>query len=273
MKNVQAIQKGYGLTPLSAFGHTVPPPVVPKPAFPKWAEAKATSIDFISYLNFLLTFTQPPAPSETELLQRFAKIGIGPGKPFNPSALPPPTRQAIEAGVADGKQALADAEKHTTSSFGIFGTREDLNGDYMKRAVAAAMGIYGNTKEEAVYVGTRVNADHQQLLGSQPYVIHFEKKDLPPAKFFWSMTMYDLPARHLVANPIHRYSIGDRTKGLRYNEDGSLDIYVQHTSPGADKEANWLPAPAGAYDVIMRIYGPGPAIFDGTWKFPEPKKG
>jgi len=272
VKNVQAIQKQYQLTPLSAFEHTSAPPPAPKVTFPKWDEAKATSIDFISYLNFMLQFTQPTAPSEVDLMQRFAKIGIAPGQPFDPAALPAATREAIEQGVADGKAALADAEKHTTSSYDIFGSRQDLNGDYMKRAVAAGMGIYGNTKEEAVYVGTRVNADHEQLLGSQPYLIHFDKKDLPPAKFFWSMTMYDLPGRHLVANPINRYSIGDRTKGIRYNPDGSLDIYVQHTTPGADKESNWLPAPEGAYNVIARIYGPDASVFDGTWKFPAPQK-
>ena len=272
VKNVQALQKQYQLTPLSAFEHTSAPPPAPKVTFPKWDEAKATSIDFISYLNFMLQFTQPTAPSEVDLMQRFAKIGIAPGQPFDPAALPAATREAIEQGVADGKAALADAEKHTTSSYDLFGSRQDLNGDYMKRAVAAGMGIYGNTKEEAVYVGTRVNADHEQLLGSQPYLIHFDKKDLPPAKFFWSMTMYDLPGRHLVANPINRYSIGDRTKGIRYNPDGSLDIYVQHTTPGADKESNWLPAPEGAYNVIARIYGPDASVFDGTWKFPAPQK-
>jgi hypothetical protein len=117
-----------------------------------------------------------------------------------------------------------------------------------------------------------MNADHEPLVGSQPYLIHFDKKDLPPARFFWSMTMYDLPARHLVANPINRYSIGDRTKGIKYGADGSLDIYVQHTSPGTDKESNWLPAPEGAYNVVARIYGPDASVFDGTWKFPEPQK-
>jgi len=269
---MQAIQKQYRLTPLSSFEHAEAPPSVPKVAFPKWDEPKATSIDFISYVNFLLQYTQPPAPSEVELMERFSKIGIAPGRPFDASALPVDIRQAIEAGVADGKAALADAEKHTTSSYDIFGSRQEMNGDYMKRAVAAAMGIYGNTKEEAVYVGTRVNADREQLLGSQPYVIHFDKKDLPPAKFFWSMTMYDLPGRHLVANSIHRYSIGDRTKGLKYGADGSLDIYVQHDSPGKEKESNWLPAPTGAYNVIARIYGPGQSVFDGTWKFPVPQK-
>ncbi|MFM0653461.1 DUF1254 domain-containing protein [Paraburkholderia sediminicola] len=272
VKAMQAIQKQYRLMPLSSFEHTEAPPPVPKLAFPRWDEAKATSVDFISYLNFLLQFTQPPAPSEVELMQRFSKIGIAPGKPFDASTLPADTQQAIATGVADGKAALADAEKHTTSSYDIFGSREEMNGDYTKRAAAAAMGIYGNTKEEAVYVGTRVNADHEQLLGSQPYVIHFDKKDLPPAKFFWSMTMYDLPGRHLVANPIRRYSIGDRTKGLKYGADGSLDIYVQHDSPGKNKESNWLPAPEGAYDVIARIYGPDQSVFDGTWKFPVPQK-
>ncbi|MDR5763130.1 DUF1254 domain-containing protein [Caballeronia sp. LZ035] len=272
IKQMQAIQKQYRLTPLSAFECSSAPRPAPKGSFPVWNEVRVTSIDFIAYLNFLLQFTQPTAPSEVELMQRFAKIGIAPGKRFDASALPPDLKQGIEAGVADGKAALADAEKHTTSSYDLFGTREDLNGDYLKRAVAAAMGIYGNTKEEAVYVGTRLNADHQQLVGSQPYIIHFDKKDLPPARFFWSMTMYDLPGRHLVANAIKRYSIGDRTRGLKYNTDGSLDIYVQQASPGADKESNWLPAPHGPYDLIARIYGPGETVFDGSWKFPVPQK-
>jgi len=134
------------------------------------------------------------------------------------------------------------------------------------------MGIYGNTKEEAVYVGYHVDADNKPLVGTQPYVLHFDKKDLPPAKFFWSMTLYDLPGRHLVANPISRYSIGDRTKHLKYGADGSLDLYVQHESPGKGKETNWLPAPTGAYTLIMRIYGPNAEVLNGTWQLVKPKK-
>jgi hypothetical protein len=257
---------------LSAFEHTAPPPEVESVRFPVWDEARATSVDFISYLNFLLQFTQPTNPSETELMQRFAKIGIAPGKPFDASRLDPAMRDALARGVSDAKQSLAAAEKSTTSSFGIFGSRDDLKNDYMTRAVAAAMGIYGNTKEEAVYVGYRVDAENHPLVGKQPYVLHFDKKDLPPARFFWSMTLYDLPARHLVANPLKRYSIGDRTKGLRYGSDGSLDLYVQHESPGHARESNWLPAPEGPYDLIMRIYGPSPSVFDGTWQLVKPKK-
>jgi hypothetical protein len=270
--HVVRIQEQYGLTPLSSFEHTAPPPAVANVTFPKWDEAKATSVDFIAYLNFLLQFAQPPNPSETELMQRFAKIGIAPGKPFDVSKLDPATRDALERGVVDGKQALAAAEKSTTGSFGLFGSRDDLKNDYMTRAVAAAMGIYGNTKEEAVYVGYHVDADNKQLMGTQPYVLHFDKKDLPSAKFFWSMTLYDLPGRHLVANPIDRYSIGDRTKHLKYGADGSLDLYVQHESPGKGKEANWLPAPTGAYTLIMRIYGPNANVLDGTWQLVKPKK-
>jgi hypothetical protein len=269
---VVRIQEQYKLAPLSSFEHTTPPPAVADVNFPVWDEVKATSVDFIAYLNFILQFAQPTNPSETELMQRFAKIGIAPGKPFEAAKLDPATREALERGVADGKQALAAAEKSTTSSFGLFGSRADQKNNYMTRAVAAAMGIYGNTKEEAVYVGYRVDADNTQLVGTQPYVLHFDKKDLPPAKFFWSMTMYDLPGRHLVANPINRYSIGDRTKHLKYGADGSLDLYVQEASPGKDKEANWLPAPAGAYTVVMRIYGPNAEVLDGTWHLVKPRK-
>jgi hypothetical protein len=272
VKHVIAIQNQYKLTPLSSFEHTAAPPEPQAVIYPQWDEDKATSVDFIGYLNFLLQFTQPTNPSEVELMQRFAKIGIAPGKPFDPSKLDPAMRDALTRGVSDAKQALGAAEKATTSGFGLFGARADMKNDYMKRAVGAAMGIYGNTKEEAVYVGYRLDADNKQLLGAQPYVLHFEKKDLPPAKFFWSMTLYDLPARHLVANPIDRYSIGDHTKGLKYGSDGSLDLYVRHDSPGKDKESNWLPAPVGPYTLLMRIYGPAPSVYDGQWQLVKPAK-
>lgn len=272
VKNVKRIQQQYEVAPLSAFEHKAPPPPIPAVSFPKWDEARATSIDFIAYLNFLLQFTQPANASEVALMQRFAKIGIGAGRPFDAAKLDAPTRDAIAAGVQDGKAALATSIRATTSSYDLFGTREEMKNDYMKRAVAAAMGIYGNTKEEAVYVGYHEDSDHKPLVGTQPYVLHFDKKDLPPARFFWSMTMYELPGRSLVANPINRYSIGDRTRGLKYGADGSLDLYVQHVSPGKDKASNWLPAPAGAYTVIMRIYGPEAPVFDGTWQIVKPVK-
>jgi hypothetical protein len=151
-RHVIAIQDPYKLTPLSAFEHTAPPPEFESVKFPAWDEARATSVDFISYLNFLLRFAQPTHPSETELMRRFAKIGIAPGKQFDSSRLDPATLDALARGVSDAKQSLAAAGKSTTRSVGIFGSRDDLKHDYMTRAVAAATGIYGNTKEEAVHV-------------------------------------------------------------------------------------------------------------------------
>jgi hypothetical protein len=104
--------------------------------------------------------------------------------------------------------------------------------------------------------------------GAKPSSLHFAAGQLPPAEFFWSLTLYTLPDRFLYANPIDRYSIGDRTKGLVYGEDKSLTIYLSHESPGKDKEANWLPTPNGPYSLVARIYGPKPAAINGTWKLP-----
>jgi hypothetical protein len=269
---VVALQKQYHLGTLSEFEKQPAPPAVPAINWPAWNEGKALSPDFIQYTNFLLQFCEPHEASEVGLMADFAKIGIAAGAPFNFSALPASEQKGITQGVAAGKAQLEKAESTTTSSFDLFGNRQELHGDYQTRAVAAAMGIYGNTKQEAVYVGTRIDSDGIQLVGSTPYEIHFSKSDLSPAKFFWSMTLYSLPDRHLVANPINRYSIGDRTKGLKYGPDGSLTLYVQHDPPADDKTANWLPAPIGPYDVIMRIYGPDDTVLNGTWQLPKPTR-
>ena len=122
-------------------------------------------------------------------------------------------------------------------------------------------GLYGNSLEEAWYGGYVCD-------GSKPAAVHFIKADLPPAKFFWSMTMYTIPDRFLYANQLNRYSIGDRTEGLQYGKDGSLTIYVSNTSPGKDKESNWLPAPAATCSLVARVYGPSEAAMTGEWKLP-----
>jgi hypothetical protein len=228
---------------------------------PPYDKAKARSHDFIGYLNFLLQFTQPPDASETALMQRFGKIGIGPGLPFDAAKLPPETLAAIDAGVKEAQAAQADKVKITKSSNGLFGTRPDLKNDYMTRAVAAEMGLYGNSLVEAWYGGYVGD-------GRKPSLIRFAPGQLPPAKFFWSMTLYALPDRFLYANPLQRYSIGDRSKGLKYDADGGLTLYIGHASPGADKESNWLPAPAGLYSAVGRVYGPSEAAMNGSWKLP-----
>ena len=178
------------------------------------------------------------------------------------------SRADLEAGIAAGKQRLQQRIATTTSSSGLFGSRVALGADYqMRRAVGAAMGIYGNSLEEAVYVGTLADAEGRPLDGGKRYTMRFAKDGLPPVRFFWSATMYDLPHRLLVDNPIDRYSLGSRSKDLVYEADGSLTIYVQAESPGPDKETNWLPSPtSGPFNIVVRLYGPSSAAQSGDWQ-------
>ena len=143
----------------------------------------------------------------------------------------------------------------------------------MQRDGGALLGIYGNTKEEAYYAAWQVDAEGKPFTAkTDRFVLKFPAGQLPPVKLFWSLTMYSIPDRFLVANPINRYSIGSKTAGLKTDADGSLTIYVQAESPGADKESNWLPAPAGLFYPVMRMYGPEQRIISGEWKVPALEK-
>jgi hypothetical protein len=137
---------------------------------------------------------------------------------------------------------------------------------FFYRAVVARVGLWGNHPYEAAYPSLFLDEHGEQLNGARKYVLHFD--ELPPVDAFWSVTMYNMPKFYLAANPIKRYSIGDRTPGLKYNPDGSLDIYMQHESPGPDKESNWLPAPEGDFRPILRMYQPRPEALDGTYVLP-----
>ena len=266
-----AMQQQYRIRPLSEFLGGKPPAPAPTFQFPAWDEARANAIGFIEYLNFLLRFA-PAVDSEKAMMDRFAKIGIGPGRAFDPATIEPKTRTAIEAGIKDGASKLQAELAKTTSSVNLFGTRAFLGSNYvMQRAVGAAIGIYGNSKEEAYYTAYNVDANKQQLDGSKRYVLHFTKDQVPPVKFFWSMTMYNLPDRLLVNNPIQRYAIGSRTEGIKTNADGSVDIYLQPASPGGDKESNCLPTPQqGPFFMVLRMYGPEGKLAAGEWQAPQP---
>ena len=155
----------------------------------------------------------------------------------------------------------------------FFGPREMIGTDYLNRTMGVYMGIYGNVSQQAVYQTWPTDSDGKPLnAASNQYTITFEPGKLPVAKYFWSITMYDLPGRFLVANPIHRYSIGSQTPGLKKAADGSLTIYVQKDSPGKDKEGNWLPAPNAAFFAVQRVYGPGEAEQTGKWVAPAAKR-
>lgn len=259
---VKAIQAQYRLEPLSKFlGRPLPQAALPLD-FPKPDLAKEQTHDFIGYLNFLLMLAQPPHASETELMQRFGEIGIGPGKPWDASKVDPALLAAIDEGIAKAKADFKATSDKTLSSNGLFGSRDFMKDNYMTRAIGAEKGLYGNSVEEAWYGGFIGD-------GTKPSQLSFPAGQLPPAKYFWSLTLYTLPDRLLYANEIGRYSIGDRTKGLVYNPDKSLTIYLGHEPPAGEKAANWLPTPAAPYSLVGRIYGPSQEAMDGKWHLPK----
>jgi hypothetical protein len=282
MPNVVAIQEGYKLETLSQFlGEEAPPPPE-EVEFPVWDEDGAHSPGFIGYLNFLIDWVKPH-PSEAEMMERFGRIGIGPGRPFDPEEISPDILAAIEEGIKSGRSKIEEAVDNIAENVNgwlmtdCFGTREYMGGDYTLRAAGAMGGLYGNTKIEAFYPTTQFDKDGERLDTSKhKYVVRFESGQLPPAKAFWSLTIYDTSydgkAGFFVANPIDRYLINASTPGLKYGEDGSLEIYIQRDRPEGEKESNWLPGPDMPCYLIMRIYWPEQAALDGTWEPPPVKK-
>lgn len=278
IENVKQVQAGYRVQPLSAFLGESAPPAAPAIDFypPLSAEDERTSLDFFAELNFLLQFC-PVVPADADKRARFALLGIAAGAPFNPDALTPDIRQAAQAGVADAWEALdgvsSGLETGKVNPGELFGTREYLNGNDLYRMAGAALGIYGNSKAEALYPPYGVDADGQPLDGSHRYTLRFAPGQLPPVNAFWSVTMYTLPASLLCANPINRYLINSTMlPDLVTDPDGGITLYVQHDSPGPDMEANWLPAPAGPFQMVMRLYWPKDAALDGTWTAPPLKR-
>jgi hypothetical protein len=278
LDNVKAIQDQYKVQTLSAFlgqpAAAAPPAIeFPKPLTP---EEQRTSLDFFRMLNFGLQFS-PVDPSEKELRERFAKIGIGPGQEFDPAALTPETREALQAGMVDGWEEFAAVKKRVEAgeltSGDLFGTRAYLDGNHAYRMTAAVLGIYGNSKEEAMYPAYYVDSQGQPLNGANRYTLRFAPGQLPPVGAFWSLTMYEQPASLLVENPIDRYLLNSTMmESFRRDEDGGLTLYIQHESPGAELESNWLPAPAGPFSLIMRLYQPQTEALDGRWPPPPVTK-
>jgi hypothetical protein len=273
---VKKVQTGYEVQPLSAFLGKPAPAAAPAIDFmkPLTAKQQRTSLEFFRILNFVLGFC-PAHPSETNLMARFAKLGIGGGKTFDPQALAPEHQKAVTDGIADAWQALDDAAKRSDAGeFGsgdVFGSREFLKNNYIYRMLGTVRGIWGNAREEAIYPAYFVDADAQKLDASgNRYLFRFPPGQLPPAHAFWSLTMYELPSMLLTANPLNRYLISSPMLPLlKTDADGGLTLYVQKASPGADKEANWLPAPNGPFFCALRIYWPKEEALSGTWRPPK----
>jgi hypothetical protein len=275
IENVKRIQAGYKVQPLSAFLGQPAPKAAPEVDFlkPLTPAEEKTSLEFFNQLNFVLKFC-PTDSSETALMTRFANIGVGAGKTINVSQLSPSVQQALHEGIADAWASFAEHKKNDfdtgkVTSGDVFGTRAYLKNNYLYRMAAAVLGIYGNTAQEAMYPAYAVDSSGQKLNGASRYTVRFAADQFPPVNAFWSLTMYGLPASLLVANPINRYLINSpMLPDLKRDTDGALTLYIQHDSPGKDKESNWLPAPSGPFIVFMRLYWPKEEALEGKWKQP-----
>jgi len=207
-------------------------------------------------------------------LARLGHLGIRLGEAFDASEQSQEVQDAVAAAPAGAAKLLMERMGTVgrlrngwmimADGIGVFGNA------YVKRAIIARLGLGANPPEDAIYPLLQADADGDPLDGSNSYVIHFDKGELPPAGAFWSVTMYDAEG-YQAANELHRFAIGDRDD-LVFNADGSLDLYLQHERPADDKVANWLPAPTGPIAVTMRIYEPGPELFSGAWVPPPVRK-
>lgn len=279
IENVKKIQAGYQVAPLSVFLNQPSPAPAPAIDFvpPLTPDQQRTSPQFFEILNFVMRFT-PALPEEQSLRDRFAEIGIGADGDFDVDELSPEMREAIMGGMADGNAELAafkqdEIDTGKVTSAQLFGSRQELKGNYLYRMAGAALGIYGNTAAEAIYPSSANDSAGAPLTGAGEYTYRFAPGQLPPVNAFWSLTMYELPASRLVSNPLNRYLINSAMlPGLKADPDGGYTLRIQHDSPGPDRESNWLPAPEGPFMVVLRLYWPKPDALNGTWTAPLPEK-
>jgi hypothetical protein len=280
MPNVEKVQAGYRVQPLSAYLSRAAVPPAPPIDFPK-IDKELVKSNFFEYLDFALT-TIPPAPNETEIRAKLARIGVGPGKAFSFKDLPFLHRIEVGLGMRDGEakiKTFLESQQKTVNGWkvaNLLGDSAFIDGDWLKRAAAAMAGIYGNSAIEATYPFTKALANGEPLDGSKhKYTLTFAAGAYPPVEAFWSVTMYDGKSQLLIQNPINRYLVNSpMLPELKKNADGSLTLYIQKDSPGKDKESNWLPAPNDLIYLVMRLYWPKtepPSILppgEGTWKPP-----
>jgi hypothetical protein len=284
LDNVKKVQAGYKVQTLSAYLKQPTTTAAGTIDFPK-IDKELAKTNFFDYLDFALQFA-PAQENEKEIRAQLASIGVGPGKTFNFKDLPLEQKLEVGLGMKEGEKKVDEAVANAGKAINgwrvssLFGDSTFFNGDWLKRAAGAKGGIYGNDAAEAMYPARRIDSDGQPLDGSQHnYTLTFPAGQLPPVNAFWSLTMYDGKTQLLIENPINRYLINSpMLPGMKTNPDGSLTLHIQNKSPGADKEANWLPAPNGPIYLVIRLYWPKvepPSILpvgEGTWQPPDVKR-
>lgn len=283
---VHKLQDEISIVPLSSYGKAYTPPAVTVDSSIDMKTAVREQVNSLSvddYFNLLakLMKDNPPSAGDKAILAKMTKLGIVPGEAFDRSKLGPVAKEALsmvpkianekimlwlKEGIVAGDSKLEHGWLFTTKT-GQYGT------NYIQRALITAIGLGANRPQDAIYPTSEGPGIFESYTGAKKYVMHFAKGQLPPAQGFWSLTMYDKDY-FFVANPLNRYSISAR-QNLKPNADGSVDLYIQNESPGADKESNWLPAPKDKFILMMRLYWPKatpPSIIDGSWKIPAVKQ-
>jgi len=276
---VHQVQNGYSITPLSELGKT-PKPVTVKidPSIdmhtpPMTQVDSMTAAKYFAYAAELLK-VNPPHMTDHPTIARMRRIGIEPGKPFDFNKAEVAVQNALDRAVPDAIKNMrakiptlarvVNGWQMNTDTMGVYGNY------YLKRAIVAQVGLGANLPEDAVYPLNIGDDEGRPLTGTNQYVLHFNRDQIPPVKAFWSVTLYDKDG-FPTENALHRNAIGDRDP-LKFNPDGSLDLFIQHATPGAEKEANWLPAPAAAFNLTMRLYSPKGQVLDGQWAPPAVKR-
>lgn len=277
-ENVHRIQDAYKLTPLGQWGKPYNPPQK-SPVNPAWdmktpPPVQIAKMDAETYFELFATLLKdnPPHEMDWNIVEQLKQIGISRGQNLDFSRLSTDTQKALEKAVADGQKVIAGHSAGETvngwavarAMMGSYGT------SYTQRAYVALIGLGANLPEDAIYPMSAVGVDGKPYHGGNRYVLHFDKDQIPPVNAFWSLAMYDSEG-YFVENPIDRYSIGDRDK-LSFNGDGSLDIYIQHETPGDGNQSNWLPAPGDDFNLVIRLYWPRAEILSGAWNPPAIKR-
>jgi hypothetical protein len=272
---VHKIQAGYKVIPLSQWGKPPQPveakidPTVDMKTPPKTQVDTMPAGKFFAYAAELLKVI-PPHLTDEPILAQLRRIGFEAGKSFDLDKAEPGVRKALESAPGEAQQLMAstlptiarvaNGWSMNTNTMGVYGTW------YLKRAIVAQYGLGANLPEDAVYPANLADESGKPLDGASKYTLHFDKSGLPPTRAFWSVTLYDGEGSQ-VANPLNRFAVSSWMP-FKYNSDGSLDLYFQNESPGKDKEVNWLPAPKGAFNLLMRLYAPRTEVLTGKWNPP-----
>jgi hypothetical protein len=276
---VHKIQAGYKITKLSQWGKAAEPVMAKHDASVDMKTPPMVQVDsmpagtYFTYAAELLKLN-PPHVTDQPIIAEMERIGIEPGRSFDISRLDPSVRKALEEAPAQA-QALMKWKVPTiatvtnywsmnTNTMGVYGNY------YLKRAMVAQLGLGANLPEDAIYPLNLGDETGKPLIGANTYTIHFEKGGTPPVRAFWSITLYDADGFQ-VANALNRFAVSSWMP-FHYNADGSLDLYFQSDSPGTDKEANWLPAPKGPFNLTMRLYSPNADALTGKWNPPAVKR-